>query len=532
MARREMFHYVIVGAGSAGCVLANRLSEDPAVRVLLLEAGGDDDADEVRIPAAFSSLFKTKRDWNYETTLQKQLGRTTYWPRGKMLGGSSSMNAMIYIRGNRADYDGWRDNFSAQGWGYDDVLPYFKRAEGNARFADAYHGTDGPLNVEDRRYTHALTRAWVDAAVASGMKHNDDFNGQSQEGAGLYQVTCKGGRRWSTAAAYLHPVAERGNLWIRTGAQATQIVLDGNRAVGVTYRMGDTERTAYVDREVLLAGGAVNSPQLLMLSGIGPPTHLRRHGIKVAVSLPGVGQNLHDHPATPLIWTTKGTSDVADFATPRGLLRWQITKRGPLTSNIGEGGGFMSTVDGLAAPNMQFHVAPTVFYDNGLREPNVQGFTSATTLVDVASRGTLKLRSANPLWKPEIDPGYFTKPEDLQAVVAGLRTLIEISRQGPLARYLDKPYLPSGVELEGISDEELTQHVQNWTQTLYHPVGTCAMGTGKRAVVDAELRVHGVDGLRVVDASVMPAIVRGNTNAPTVMIAEKAADLIRGKSLS
>ncbi len=529
MPRREMFHYVIVGAGSAGCVLANRLTEDPAIRVLLLEAGGDDDADEVRIPAAFSSLFKTKRDWNYETTQQKQLGRSAYWPRGKMLGGCSSMNAMIYIRGNPADYDGWRDNFGAEGWGYDDVLPYFVRAEGNTRLDGQLHGTDGPLHVEDRRYTHELSRAWVDAAVAWGLKHTDDFNGASQDGAGLYQVTCKGGRRWSTADAYLRPIMDRPNLSLRTNAQVTKVLLDGTRAVGVEYQVGGVERVAEVDREVLLAGGAINSPQLLLLSGIGPVTHLRRMGIKVAVGLPGVGQNLQDHPATPLIWSTRGTSDVADFATPRGLMRWQLTKRGPLTSNIGEAGGFMPTVDGLDAPDMQFHVAPTIFYDNGLREPTVAGFTSATTLVDVASRGTLKLRSANPLWRPEIDPGYFTKPADLQAVVAGLRTLIEISKQSPLARYLDTPYLPDRTDLDSIDDAELAEHVKRCTQTLYHPVGTCAMGTGKRAVVDPQLRVHGVDGLRVVDASVMPVVPRGYTNAPTVMIAEKAADLIRSR---
>ncbi|OZM71464.1 choline dehydrogenase [Amycolatopsis antarctica] len=522
----ESFDYVIVGAGSAGCVLAARLSEDPSARVLLLEAGGEDTADEVRIPAAFASLFKTKWDWNYETTPQKHLGKSAYWPRGKMLGGCSSMNAMIYIRGNRADYDGWRDAHGAEGWGHQDVLPYFVRAEGNTRLGGPLHGTDGPLHVEDRRFTHELTTAWVDSAVSWGMKRNEDFNGETQEGAGVYQVTCRKGRRWSAADGYLRPAMERPNLTVRTGAHATGVVLTGVRATGVSYVDADGAHTVYADGEVLLCGGAINSPQLLMLSGIGPAEHLREHGIEVVAGLPGVGANLHDHPAAPIVWSTKGTTDVVDAATPAGLLRWQLTKRGPLSSNIGEGGGFLSTVDGLAGPDMQFHIAPTLFYDNGLREPTVSGFTSAATLVDVASRGRLRLRSEHPMWRPELDPDYFSDRADLVAMLSGLRTLMEIGRSGPLARFLDAPFLPGRHDLD---DEALTEHVKKWTQTLYHPVGTCAMGTGENAVVAPDLRVHGVDGLRVVDASVMPVVPRGNTNAPTIMVAEKAADLIRGR---
>ena len=515
----ESFDYVVIGAGSAGCVLANRLSEDEAARVLLLEAGGADDADEVHIPVAFSTLFKTRFDWNYETVEQKNLGdRAAYWPRAKMLGGCSSMNAMIYIRGNRADYDAWPD-----GWKYDDVLPYFVKAEHNTRLAGRYHGTDGPLHVEDRKYTHELSHAWVEAAVTWGMKPTDDFNGETQEGAGLYQVTCKNGRRWSTADAYLRPAMTRTNLTVRTNAMVNRIVFEGNRATAVSYSRGGEEFEVGASTEILLCGGAVNSPQLLMLSGVGPASHLNDVGVEVVAHLPGVGDNLHDHPAAPMLWRTKGTTDLVNLTTPGRLLRWQATGRGPLASNVGEAGAFFHTRDGLDGPDMQVHVAPTLFYDNGLREPTVPGFTAGATLVDVASRGRLRLRSANPRWRPLIDPAYYEDPADFDAMLSAMRTLREIAETGPLARYLEGPYRPAAEEP---TEDELRDHLREITQTLYHPVGTCAMGS----VVDADLKVHGLDGLRVVDASVMPTVPRGNTNAPTIMIAEKAADLVRSAS--
>lgn len=513
------FDYIVVGAGSAGCVLAARLTEDPDRTVLLLEAGGADDADELHIPLAFSTLFKTRWDWNYETVEQKHLGgRRAYWPRAKVLGGCSSMNAMIYIRGNRADYDTWRDAHGAQGWGYDDVLPYFVGAEHNTRLGGPLHGTDGPLHVEDRRYTHELSHAWVEAAVAWGLKPNDDFNGATQEGAGLYQVTCRDGRRWSAADAYLRPALERPNLTVRTDAMVERVEFDGTRAVGVRYTRHGESRVEHADAEVVLAGGAVNSPQLLMLSGIGPAEHLRELGIDVLVHLPGVGENLHDHPAAPVLWRTTGSTDLVNLSTPGRLLRWQLTGRGPFASNVGEAGAFYPVRADL--PDMQIHVAPTMFYDHGLREPTVDGFTAGATLVAPASRGRLRLRSAHPGWRPDLDPAYYADPADLDVMVAALRHLIEIGTRAPLARFLAGAHRPSS---RTPSDEELAEHVRSMTQTLYHPVGTCAIGT----VVDPVLRVHGVDGLRVVDASVMPVVPRGNTNAPTIMVAERAADLIR-----
>jgi choline dehydrogenase len=516
----DTFDYIVVGAGSAGCVLANRLTEDPDVSVLLLEAGGDDTADEIHIPAAFANLFKTKWDWNYETVAQKHMDdRTSYWPRMKALGGCSSMNAMIYIRGNRVDYDGW----NAAGWGWDDVLPYFKRAEHNTRLGGPLHGTEGPLYVEDRRYTHELSRAWVEAAVAWGLKPTDDFNGAEQEGAGQYQVTCHNGRRWSTADAYLRPAMTRPNLTVRTNALVTKVVVSSGRATGVSYLHAGSPTTSSVNAEVVLSGGAINSPQLLMLSGIGPAAHLREMGIEVVVGLDEVGENLHDHPAAGILWSTRKTTDLLDYATPRRLVQWQVTGRGPMASNVGESGAFIHTRPDLPAPDVQIITAPTLFYDNGMREPTVRGFTSAATVVAPASRGRLRLRSANPQWRPAIDPAYYSDSSDMDAMIAGLRMLMEVGERPALARYLAKPFLPETLEL---TDAELAQHIREQTQTLYHPVGTCAIGT----VVDASLRVQGIEGLRVADASVMPVVPRGNTNAPTIMVGEKAADLLKNVS--
>jgi len=520
----DTYDYVIVGAGSAGAVLAARLSEDAHTTVLLLEAGGEAEADEVMIPAAFPALFKTKWDWNYSTTEQKQLhGRRAYWPRMKALGGCSSMNAMIYVRGNRADYDGWRDQYGATGWGFDDVLPYFMRSEGNTRLGAPLHGQTGPLHVEDRVYTHELSHAFVKSAVSAGLKPTDDFNGAEQEGAGQYQVTCKGGRRWSTNEAYLKPARSRPNLMVATGALASRIEILGDRATGVTFQQCGAEHTVAARREVLLCGGSINSPHLLMLSGVGPSAHLAEHGVESKIELSGVGSNLQDHPVVPMLWYTRGITDLGELNNLRNFARWKLRGSGPLASNIGEAGAFFASRGGLPAPDLQIHVAPAGFYDNGLREPTSRMFTAAPTLVGVQSRGSIRLRSADPTWHPAIDAAYLEDQTDLDALVAGMRRTWDICTQGALAAYLDRPWnLPASP-----TDEDLLEHLRTWAQTLYHPVSTCAMGTGEDAVVDAELRVRGVDGLRVVDASVMPAVPRGNTNAPTIMIAEKASDLIR-----
>lgn len=522
----ESFDYIIAGAGSAGCVLAYRLTEDPSVRVLLLEAGGEDSAPQIPIPAAFATLLKTEWDWDYNTIEQKQIGRSLYMPRGKMLGGTSSLNAMAYIRGNRADFDSWRDDFGADGWGYEDVLPYFIRAENNSHMSGPLHGTNGPLHVEDTVYRHELTQAWVESVVGWGLKHNDDFNGEFQQGANYYQATYHNGRRWSAADAYLRPALSRPNLTVRTHAYVSKVLLEGSCAVGVSYRIGASEISVRAEVEVLLSGGTINSPQLLLLSGIGPADQLRKHNLDVVVDLPGVGENLHDHPSVPIIWFTKSTDMVDLVGDPREMALWQTSQRGALASIVGEAGAFFSTADDTMPPNIQVTVAAGPLAEVfAAKRPEKPCFTAVTSLVNPHSRGRLQLHSADPQAHPKLDLGFYDDPADFNALLSGMRKVIDMSQSGPLKRYLDRPFMPDRYDLD---DDALAEYARQLTQTLYHPVGTCAMGTNKEAVVDPYLRVHGVKGLRVVDASIMPAVTRGNTNAPTIMIAEKAADLIRG----
>ncbi|RBY76233.1 choline dehydrogenase [Blastococcus sp. TF02-09] len=529
MRTAEEFDVVVVGAGSAGCALAGRLSEDPALRVLLLEAGGSDKVLEVQIPAALYKVWRTRRDWNYTTEEQPGLGgRKLFWPRGKVLGGSSSINAMIYIRGAAADYDAWADLTGDRSWSYEHVLPLFLRMEDNARGADEWHGVGGPLRVEDLRSPHEWTKAVVESAVAAGHPRNEDFNGATQEGVGQYQVTQKRGRRWSSADAYLHPAADRPNLTVRTGALTTRVLVEGGRATGVEYRWNGALHTARAAAEVVLSGGAVNTPQLLMLSGIGPADHLREVGVDVVHDLPGVGAGLQDHPLVPVVWNTRSGRSLSRAETPSGYARWFGARRGPLTSNLAEAGLFTRSRPDLAEPDLQFHFLPVKFWKQAEVDPDVDAFTSAIVLVDVHSRGAVRLRSADPTWAPSIDAGYLTDERDLDALVSGVEQAREIAAVGPLASYLADEWSP-GAAVTG--RDALRATVRETLESLYHPVSSCRMGTDELAVVDSALRVHGIAGLRVADASVMPTLVRGNTNAPTIMIAERAADLIRGRTV-
>jgi len=530
-----VYDYVIVGAGSAGCVLALRLTENPSTRVLLLEAGPPDDADEIHIPAALNLLFQSTYDWDFRTVPQERAaGREIYWPRGRMLGGSSSMNAMIYIRGNRHDYDTWRDDYGCSGWGYADLMPYFRRAESNSRGADAYHGGTGPLSVSDLGFQSAMTKTWVAAAQECGLPANDDFNGAQQDGSGFYQVTQKEGRRCSAADAYLRPAMARPNLEVKTDTRVTKVVVEGGRAAGVRYLQRGTEETAYAQGEVILSAGAVGSPQLLMLSGIGPADHLRDVGVGVVVDSPGVGANLSDHPVVPAIWRTPKVPALWEKAGPKNLFRWQLRHSGPFTSNVAESGGLSRTRPSLAAPDLQWHALPTPFLNQGLADPATRAFTLLITLVDVGSRGRIWLRSTDPRHKPAIDPAYLSDGTDIAPMVEGVRMAREFAVASPLAKVCTEELAP-GPEVH--TDAEVRDWIRRDLGTLYHPVGTCAMGGDSKlavakiiSVVDPELRVRGVEGLRVVDASVMPAVPRGNTNAPTIAIAERAADLIIGRA--
>jgi len=525
---RLVYDYVIVGAGSAGCVLAARLSEDPDCSVLLLEAGPPDVSDLIHMPAGITALMRSIYDWDYDAHFEPGCdGRRIYLPRGRMLGGSSSINAMVYIRGHRADYDEWAAS-GCQGWGWDDLLPYFLRAEDNERGASAVHGAGGPLAVSEGRSRNPLMAAFIDAAIAAGHDARADFNdGEHQLGVGWYQVTQRDGLRASTAVAYLHPAAARPNLTIETNCHATRILFDGERASGVEAGFPGSLRTFAASREVIVCGGAYNSPQILMLSGIGRPAELELLQIPVVAEAPNVGLNLSDHPVAGGNWLVDEPISLFEALTEENLALLQRDGRGPLTSNYAEAGGFLAVDDEPRARSigqLQFHAWPAAFYDEGLLPTQHHGFSVTTCLLKPRSRGQVALVSPEPTAKPLIVHNYYADPDDMRLAIEGVRACMRVAEQEPLARYVTATHNVPASD----SDADIEAHIRATTGTLYHPVGTCAMGADADSVVDPALRVRGVEGLRVVDASVMPTVTRGNTNAPVIALAERAADLIRG----
>jgi choline dehydrogenase len=518
-----------VGGGSAGCVLAARLSEDPTVQVQLLEAGGKDRSPNIKIPAAFGKQFHdSKLDWDFETEPEPGCAnRRLYIPRGKSLGGSSSMNAMLYVRGRPLDYGLWV-KAGAEGWGWDDVLPYFLRAENNERGASEFHAVGGPLNVANQRSPRPLAQELLAASEAAGIPYVRDYNGPEQDGASLFQVTQKHGRRWSAADAYLRPALKRPNLEVITGAHVLGLELEGQRVTGVRYRTGrrGAEQVTRPEREVLLSAGALGSPQLLLLSGIGPADELAQVGVQVRHDLPGVGKNLQDHPFLPVNFEVRDSETLLGADKPAQLAEWLLRRSGKLTSTAAEVCAFVRTRPGLPAADIQYHMGAVFYEQHGAVEHDEHAATIAPVLVSPRARGEVTLRSSDPLAKPKILTNSLTEPEDVASMIAGLRLALQIAASSPLKEKIVKE-LTLGTAVE--SDAELEQALREHVELIYHPVGTCQMGTGDDAVVDPELRLRGLEGLRVIDASVFPVITGGNTNAPTIMVAERAADLIRGR---
>ena len=519
----KTYDFVIVGAGTAGCVLAYRLAQHPNSRVLVLEAGGKDSKREIKIPAAFSKLFKSDVDWAFFTEPESELnGRQLYWPRGKTLGGCSSINAMIYIRGHRQDYDDWRDAGLA-GWGYDDLLPLFKASEANSRGASQWHGADGPLAVSDQLCPNELSLKFVEACGEAGIRSNVDFNGPEQEGAGLYQVNQRKGQRCSAADAFLKPAMLTGRVDVETGAHVTRIRMERGCAIAVDYYKEGVRKTVAPHHEVILAAGAIQSPQILMLSGIGPADHLREHGIDVVLDVQDVGANLQDHLACGVMYHCSRNCTLDSAETLANIARYATGKSGPLTSNVAEGGAFVRSGDAVAIPDLQLFFGTAFFVRHGFVRPKGPGFSFGVVLLRPESRGTIRLNSADPNTPARIRANYLTRGSDRDIMLAGLKLARQIANASAFSVYRGAEYLPGESAKD---DSALLAHLREWSETMYHPVGTCRMGTDAGAVVDPQLRVRGVKGLRVVDASVMPTLIGGNTNAPTMVIAEKAATMM------
>lgn len=525
-----MHDFIIVGGGSSGCALAGRLAMEGGGKSLVLEAGGPDRHPLIHIPAGFTRLLDSRFLYHYETAPQAALdGKTRIMPQGNVLGGGGSVNATIYVRGQRSDYDGWAEA-GATGWSYAEVLPYFRRAEDNDRLADEYHGVGGPLGVSDLRQITDITRAFVRSCQEMGISYNADINGARQNGVCYNQTTTRNVRRCSAAVGYLHPARKKGLVDVQTGCHVTRVIFEGDRAVGVEYVQGGKLKAARAAQEVVLSAGAVQTPKLLMLSGIGPEEELRRHGVELRVKSEEVGENLKDHLEYPAVRYCTGKygyyGEDSPLNTIKNGLQYLLTKTGPVASNVTEACCFVNTDDPAADPNVQMHFVPIVFLDLGTEQIKRAGATINPCVIKPRSKGRLTLISADPKDHPIMDPAYLSDPEDLRLSVAGLEIAREILAQSSFAKYLEPREAFPGAAMTGRA--ELEAYVKARGKTVYHPVGTCRMGSDDGAVVDAELRVNGVRGLRVVDNSVMPDIVSGNTNAAAIMIGEKAADMLRG----
>jgi len=524
------FDYIVIGGGAGGCAVAGRLSEDPRIRVCLLEAGKSDEQMLITAPFGIIAMLPTKiNNWGFETVPQPGLnGRRGYQPRGKVLGGSSSMNAMIYNRGHRWDYDHWA-SLGNSGWSWQEVLPYFKKSEHNEVFQDEYHGQGGPLNVASLRSFNPFQEIFLKAAQQAGFKLNADFNGADQEGIGIHQVTQKNGERWNAARAYLHPhLAGRPNLQVITGVQARRILFTDKRASGVEFRQGGEIRSLLARREIILSAGTFQSPQLLMLSGIGAGAELQEFAIPVIHDLPGVGKNLQDHPDYVFNYTARsldlvGFSLAGSIRLLREMIRYRRQRTGMITTNFAEGGGFLRRRPESPAPDFQLHFVIGMVDDHSRRMHWGHGYSCHVCLLRPKSIGTVSLANADPQAAPRIDPKFFDHPDDLTAMVDGFRLARKLMDAPAFTSIRSGELYSAGIH----SDEAIREELKNRSDTIYHPVGTCRMGIDAMSVVDPQLRVRGVSGLRVVDASIMPSLIGGNTNAPTMMIGEKAADLIR-----